>query len=340
MCCCKKIAKKGVIVLKSNKTINWGISKELQADIRYEPNACKGYVMDLSLGCPHHCKYCLFSTLELKAYKLQNPNYTGGVINFKLDKFLKRTIFPPSVYLSYSSDPLGDDISKESTKVVLKKLFENNVNVLFITKGLFDDSLLNVIQLRPDLMNIQIDISSCNQGRNKVIESGAPTYEQRIGNILKLAKINGLPPVVVRMDPLLPDIDDTEENIEHVFKDITKVGIREVVVGYVILPKSFVKSWYNGSFTNKVAKLLTEETPTISGEKLYSIPFDKKLERINKIQKIGTKYGIKVSVCGCKDERFKKCDLEWICHPFNRSRRQELNKLVSNDMKMEFDHLI
>lgn len=116
------------------KIVNWGISKDLQADIRYEPNACKGYVMDLSLGCPHHCIYCLFSPLELRVYKLQNPNYKGDVLPLKLDKFLKRTKFPPSVYLCYSSDPLGNDEIKNSTKIVLKKLFEHNVNVLFISK--------------------------------------------------------------------------------------------------------------------------------------------------------------------------------------------------------------
>lgn len=37
--------------MKEDNKINWGISKDLQADIRYEPNACKGFVMDLSLGC-------------------------------------------------------------------------------------------------------------------------------------------------------------------------------------------------------------------------------------------------------------------------------------------------
>ena len=87
--------------MKEDNKINWGISKDLQADIRYEPNACKGFVMDLSLGCPHHCTYCLFSPLELRVYKLQNPGYKGNVLPLKLDNFLKRKEFPPSVYLCY-----------------------------------------------------------------------------------------------------------------------------------------------------------------------------------------------------------------------------------------------
>ena len=35
-------------------------------------------------------------------------------------------------------------------------------------------------------------------------------------------------------------------------------------------------------------------------------------------EKLCEQYGISLSVCGCKDERFKETDIEWICHPFNR----------------------
>ena len=36
---------------------------------------------------------------------------------------------------------------------------------------------------------------------------------------------------------------------------------------------------------------------------------------------------------------FKQTDIEWICHPFNRKRREELNKNVAKEMQMATDHL-
>lgn len=326
--------------MKREKMINWGISRDLQADIRYEPNACKGYVMDLTLGCPHQCTYCLFSPLELKVYKLQNPEYKDNVLHLKLDNFLKRKVFPTSVYLSYSSDPLGDEISKESTKIVLKKLFEHNVNILFITKGVFDQSILDLIKLRPELMNIQIDLSSCDEERNHIVEPGAPSYKQRLQNIKKLSEIKGLNPVVVRMDPLIPEVDDSEKNIRGVLQDISKLGVKEIIVGYMILTKRHVKAWEKNEFLSKGAKIMTEITPTISKQELYSIPFESKIERIKDIKQIADQFGISLSVCGCKDERFKKTNFEWICHPFNRARREELNKIAPEEMKVEYDHLV
>lgn len=325
--------------MENEKKITWGITKDLQTDIRYEPNACRGFVMDLSLGCPHRCSYCLFSPLELRVYKLQNPDYKGGTLTLKLDKFLKRQEFPPSVYLCYSSDPLGNEEIKESAKIVLKKLFKHNVNVLFITKGIFDDALLDIIRQRPELMNIQIDVSSCDERRNRVIEPGAPTYEERLDNIKKLSKIQNLSSLVVRMDPLLPNIDDTEENMKKILKDISELGVKEIVAGYIVLTKGLKNTWEKNEFTQVATHVLTEITPTISKQELYSIPFDIKLERLKKIGDLCSQYGINLSVCGCKDERFKQTDIEWICHPFNRKRREELNKNVPEKLRMKTEHL-
>ncbi|WP_315067814.1 radical SAM protein [uncultured Clostridium sp.] len=325
--------------MEDNKKINWGISSDLQADIRYEPNACKGYVMDLSLGCPHRCIYCLFSQLEIRVYKLQNPDYKEGVLPLKLDKFLKRTVFPPAIYMCYSSDPLGDDKIKNSTITVLKKLFEHNVNILFISKGIFDDSIIDVIKLRPDLMNVQVDISNCNDKRNEFFEPGAPSYKERLKNIEKLSKIDNLASLVVRMDPLLPDIDDTPENIKKILGDIKRFGVKEVVTGYIVLTPNMKRAWERNDFTRIATKALTEKTPTISNQELFSIPFDEKMKRLNAIREICISMGMNLSVCGCKDERFKETDLEWVCHPFNRERREELKKNAPPGIIIETEHL-
>jgi DNA repair photolyase len=305
--------------------INWGISKDLQADIRYEPNACRSYVMDISLGCPHHCIYCLFSPLELKVYKLQNPGYKGDTLPLKLDKFLAREKFPPMVYMCYSSDPLGNPELVHSTATVLKKLFEHSIYVLFITKGIFTDEVLDVIRKNPEFMQIQVGMTNHDNHRNRIVEPGAPLYEKRLDNITNLSKIKGLGSLTVRIDPLLPFVDDNVENITKILQDVSKIGVKEAVIGYIILTKSMRDSWLRNQFTRKSAEALTEKTTTISQQELYSIPLDQKVAKLTQFAEICRKYGMKMAVCGCKDEALKQTDLEWICHPFNRKRREELN---------------
>jgi DNA repair photolyase len=322
------------------KIINYGISEDLQTDIRYEPNACKGYVMDISLGCPHHCIYCLFSPLEILVYKLKNPGYKDDILLLKLDKFLAREDFPPAVYMCYSSDPLGNPQMIQNTITVLKKLFLHDTSVFFISKAVFTDEIIEVIRQRPDLMEIQVGITSCSDQRNKIIEPGAPPYGKRLENLEKLSEIKGLGSLTVRIDPMMPSIDDTDENIQKLLDDISRLGVKEVVMGYVILTKSMREGMKRNEFLKSSAAALTEKTQTISEQELFSIPFAEKEKKFYRFQEMCKARGIKMAVCGCKDQKLKTTSLEWICHPFNRKRRQELAaKQGQSGYVLEFEHL-
>lgn len=318
--------------------LNWGISKDLQTDIRYEPNACRGFVIDISLGCPHHCIYCLFSPLEIRAYKLYNPGYKGDILPLKLDKFLAREKFPPAVYMCYSSDPLGNGELVRSTATVLKKLIAHNVYVLFISKGIFTDEILDIMGEKPELLQVQVGITNHDDNRNRIVEPGAPTYEKRLENIEKLSKIKGLGSLTVRIDPLLPVIDDTTENITRIVKDAKSLGVKEAVIGYIILTKAMRESWLKNKYTRQCAATLTERTTTISQQELYSIPHELKVKQLTKFEEICKESGVKMAVCGCKDESLKETNLEWICHPFNRRRREELK--WEGDLEVDFSELI
>jgi len=304
-------------MINAMKTINFGMRRDLQADIRYEPNACKGYVMDLTIGCPHHCIYCIFSPLEKKVYSLMNPEYSGRVMPLKLDLFLAREEYPPVVYLSYASDPLAKE-ARESTKVVLERLFSHNVSVLFLTKGIFTDDILEVIGLRPDLMHIQIGMTNPDRKRNAMIEPGAPSYADRLNNFKKLENIKGLGSLSVRIDPLFPLIDDTRENINRIIEDVSIFWVKEAVLGYVIMTEAMRENLKKNKRLKESMSALAEKTPTISNRSLYSFPFDKKAKNFYLFQDICRKKGVTMATCGCKVQRLKGLSIPHLCHPFYR----------------------
>jgi DNA repair photolyase len=303
--------------------ICYGIRKDLQADVRHEPNACDGYVLDLSLGCAHQCNYCIFSPLERKIYRLIDPSYKDQVIPLKLDRFMARKSFPPVVYMCYASDPLAGAAMRAATVRVLKKLFEHEVRVLFITKGRFTDEVLDVIGLRPDLMEIQVGIASCDGRRNRLVEPGVPDYSARLANFENLAAIEGLGSLVVRMDPLFPNIDDTPENVDRVLADVSALGVREAVFGYVTLTANLREQLKGRPELADSMRALSEKTPTISNRPLYSFPFAEKVKRLHLIQKLCAARNITMAVCGCKDERLKTLSIPWVCHPFKRREARD-----------------
>ena len=186
-------------------------------------------------------------------------------------------------------------------------------------------------------MEIQVGIANCDDKRNKIIEPQAPTYRERLGNLERLAAIDNLGSLVVLVDPLLPVIDDTDENIGHIIDDVSRLGVKEVVMGYVILTKNRVETLKKTEFTREAAMAMTEKTPTISEQELYSLPFDKKLERLRHFRQMCEAKGVLLSVCGCKEKRFKETDFEWFCHPFNRARREEFAQKTG--AQLEMDHL-
>jgi DNA repair photolyase len=301
------------------KKINVGIREDLQADVRYEENACRGYTLDVSIGCSHKCIYCLFSPLEIGIYKKLNPNYKGQSIPLKADKFLARTEFPPAVYMSYSSDPLANDEVRKISSVVLEKLLLNNVNVLFISKGKFTDEILEIMKIKPELIEAQVGIASCKDERNALIEPGAASYSDRLKNIKKLSEIKGLGSLVVRMDPLFPLIDDTPENVNKILDDVSSLGVKKVNVGYIVLTEDMRNRLKKNNRLKDSMEMLSEKTPTISLEKsLYSFPFEIKLERLNFFNDLCNNKGISMTVCACKDERLKKHPFPWVCHPYTR----------------------
>ena len=300
------------------EAIRFGIRKDLQADVRYEPNACDGYVLDLSLGCSHQCNYCIFSPLERKIYRLFDPDYHDQVIPLKLDRFMARETFPPVVYMCYASDPLAGAAMRESTKTVLKKLFDHDVRILFLTKGMFTDDVLEVIEQRPDLMEIQVGIASCDDERNRLIEPGVPRYDTRLANFEKLASIQGLGSLVVRMDPLFPMVDDTPDNINRILADVASRGVKEAVLGYVTVTANLREQLKQVPELAASMEALDEKTPTISNRPLFSFPFAEKARKLSLFNELCARQNITMAVCGCKDERLKTLSIPSVCHPFKR----------------------
>lgn len=315
--------------------INYGVTMDLMADIREEDNACNGFTMDVSLGCPHHCVYCIFSQLEQKVYKLQNPKYDGSSIPMCLDKFMERTKFPPVVYMCYSSDPFGSEEINRVSTAAIRKLVENNVHIFISTKGRLSGEVIEVLKIRPELIHFQMGMASHDDVRNKIVEPGAPCFEERLEWLQKVEEIKHIGDITVRMDPLLPGIDDNDDNIQKV---ISRIGsVENVVIGYVILTSNMSNTWSKVDFLKNSASLLTEKAETVSGQDLYSLPFEDKVEKLKRFREICGEYGKIMRTCGCKDERMQKTDFHWVCHPFTKKFREEV--AANSTYKLGENHL-
>ena len=143
--------------------------------------------------------------------------------------------------------------------------------------------------------------------------------------VRKLAQFPELGSLVLRMDPLLPVIDDNDDNIERVLKDASAAGVREAVFGYVIVTETLREEMAKVPELKAPMAALSERTPTISKRPLYSYPFVRKVEKFEHFNLLCSRYGVTMAVCGCKDERLKRLPLQWVCHPFKRRKERHVH---------------
>ena len=168
-----------------------------------------------------------------------------------------------------------------------------------------------------------------------MIEPGAPSYADRLNNFKKLENIKGMGSLSVRIDPLFPLIDDTAENINRIIDDVSVLGVKEAVLGYVILTEAMREHFKKNKYLKESMSALTEKTPTISNRSLYSFPFEKKTKELYSFQSLCLEKGVTMATCVCKDERLKGLSIPYICHPFYRKMGWRDREVFCKRLKIE-----
>jgi DNA repair photolyase len=193
--------------------------------------------INVTEGCAHGCVYCY--TQGYSGYPGAGRITLLENIPELVETELKRKRHKPGrVYFSPSSDafqPVPDVL--DVTYRTMANLLEHGVEVAFLTKGvvperfgrLFADAHANVFA--------QVGITTLDEDIRRVIEPNAASAMQR------LEDISGLVPsgasVRARLDPLIPGLTDTVENLEPLLAELQRLGVRSVAASYLFLRPGF-----------------------------------------------------------------------------------------------------
>lgn len=170
-------------------------------------------------GCPHGCLYC-YATSYIPHFQETKPKVD-------LLRRLKREaakVAPGSlVAMSSSSDPypfMEKDLL--ITRGCLQILKERQLKVQVITKS---DLVCRDADLLSEMASaVNITITTLQEDLSKKLEPGAPLPQRRLEAIKKL-RLRGIP-VSVRLDPLIPGINDHE--IEDIVSIACEAGAQHI----------------------------------------------------------------------------------------------------------------
>ncbi|MEL9939601.1 MAG: radical SAM protein [Ignisphaera sp.] len=195
------------------------------------------YVLHPYTGCSHACLYCYAANYIPRHF---SPRPKKDLLTL-LEKDLSRMPKDALVELSSSSDPYTwPERELGLTRRALQKLLEAGMRILITTKSSLIVRDIDILQRYRDRVAVAMTITTLDDRIARIIEPGAPAPSERLEAIRILAA-NGIS-VAVRLDPIIPFVNDSYENIKHVVDAVASAGAVQITSStYKAKPIDFKK---------------------------------------------------------------------------------------------------
>ena len=188
------------------------------------------YGMNIYRGCTHGCVYCdsrskcyqfshAFEDIEVK----QNaPQLLEAALVSKRKKAMIGT--------GSMSDPyMHCEEQLKLTRRCLEIIYDHGFGVAVQTKSdriLRDIDLLEAINRRTKCV-VQITLTTCDDKLSSILEPNVCNTKRRV-EVLEEMRKRGIP-TVVWLTPILPYINDTEENISAILSECVRTGVKGII---------------------------------------------------------------------------------------------------------------
>lgn len=186
------------------------------------------YLFNIYRGCEHHCIYCDSRSL---CYQIENFDSLTVKINSKhlLEKELKNKRKKGLLGTGSMSDPYTLSEKKyELTRGCLEIIADYDYPVHITTKSnliLRDIDLLQ--EINKNYASAAITITTCDDKLAKILEPAAPCPSDRFKTLGVLSKLDIC--TSITMMPILPFIEDTEENIKNIIIKADYYGVKHII---------------------------------------------------------------------------------------------------------------
>jgi DNA repair photolyase len=191
------------------------------------------YGLDLTSGCAHGCPFCYIRGLARfpgEGRVLFDPNTTS-----RLAEALDALPEPPrSVVLSPTSDPLPPLREvRDATVRVARLLLERDLPIVLLTRGRFPRQLIEILAEHHERVRIAVGFVTADHRRARHWEPAAASPALRLRSLARLVEAGV--EVEARLEPLVPDVTDTADNLRPLLLALSRAGVRRIVAHYLFL---------------------------------------------------------------------------------------------------------
>ena len=188
------------------------------------------YGMNIYRGCTHGCVYC---DSRSRCYQFTHPFEDIEVKQNApelLEKALRSKRKKCMIGTGSMSDPyMPCEENLRITRKCLEVILKDGFGVTVLTKS---DRILEDIDLLDEINRsakcvVQMTLTTWDDELCRILEPNVCNTKRRI-EVLEKMQERGIP-TVVWMTPILPFINDTEENVSAILCECARVGVRGVI---------------------------------------------------------------------------------------------------------------
>lgn len=188
------------------------------------------YGMNLYRGCSHGCIYC---DSRSNCYQFTHP-FEDIEVKQNAPAFLEAALRSKRKKCMISTGAMSDpymhcEETLRLTRSCLEIILRHGFGAAVLTKSdriLQDIDLLDAINQNAKCV-VQMTLTTYDDALCRIIEPNVCTTKRRI-SVLERMRRRGIP-TVVWLSPILPFINDSEENIRAIVAECIRVGVRGIV---------------------------------------------------------------------------------------------------------------
>ena len=272
------------------------------------------HTMNLTAGCPYECRYCYAQSFRSHPGSGKVIFYSNTLQRLSAELARKRKK-PELVYFSTACEPFVP-YKRILTQLyqVMELLLDNSVFLLVSTKSRIPQNFLQLFCRHPGQTHVQVGLTTVNDRVRQVLEPNAAAVQGRLATLRALAEL-GIQ-CEARMDPLIPELTDTEESFASLCAELAQSGARNAVASYLFIRRSNLRrlriSFGNWSFHEMAKRLYTNKIERYCGGGTVRIVASAyRRAKYRQFRRIAADHGIRLALCGCKNpDLTDEC-----CHP-------------------------
>ncbi len=237
------------------------------------------YTMNLYRGCQHQCIYC---DSRSECYRIEN--FADILVKVNAIELLRKELPRKRVKGTVGSGSMNDpymplERERQLTRQALTLIAEHRFPVHDITKS---DLVLRDLDLLKEISRVyaavSFTITTADDVLSKKIEPGAPPSSRRFAALRVLAGSGII--AGVTMMPILPFIEDTEENITAIVEQAHAVGARYILPAIGMTMRDRQRAYYYDNLDQLFPGLRDRYQQRYGERYECAVPNAKRLEKV------------------------------------------------------------